>query len=90
MAHDRVRADPTKVEEMTSWPQPKNLKQLRGFLGITGYYSRFVAHYATIAAPLTELLTKDSFFWSELATTTFEELRHAMMEAPVLKTSRFF
>lgn len=56
-----VRADPSKIEAMTIWPQPKNVKQLRGFLGLTGYYSRFVAHYVTVAAPRTELLKKRQF-----------------------------
>ena len=55
----------------------------------TGYYRRFVAHYATIAAPLTELLKKDNFIWSELATAAFEKLKHAMMETSMLRLADF-
>ena len=55
----------------------------------TGYYRRFVAHYVTIAAPLTELLKKDNFIWSELATAAFEKLKHAMMETSMLRLSDF-
>lgn len=84
-----VRADPSKVEAMNNWPQPKNLKQLCGFLGLTGYYRRFVAGYATIAAPLTELLKKDSFVWGEKATIAFECLKQAMMKTPALQLPDF-
>lgn len=84
-----VRADPSKVEAMTEWPQPKNIKQLRGFLGLTGYYRRFVSHYATLAAPLTELLKKNNFVWSEKTIVAFERLKQAMLSTPVLRLPDF-
>lgn len=60
-----VCADPGKIQAMVDWPFPKNLKALRGFLELTGYYRKFIKGYETIATPLTAMLRKNSFCWSE-------------------------
>ena len=74
---------------MYAWPLPMNIKQLRGFLAITGYYRRFVKNYSITAAPLTELLKKDAFHWSDTASQSFEALETAMCEALVLRLPNF-
>lgn len=74
---------------MQTWPQPKNLKELGGFLKLAGYYWKFVASYAQKALPLTEQLKKDQFNWGEKATQAFEELKNAMTHVPVLTMPDF-
>ncbi|XP_073153182.1 uncharacterized protein [Henckelia pumila] len=81
----RVMADSKKIEAMIHWPIPKNIKQLRGFLGITGYYRHFIKPFSTIAAPtLTDLLKKESFQWTTEATYAFHQLKEAMTRPPSL------
>ncbi|KAI4357142.1 hypothetical protein L6164_001109 [Bauhinia variegata] len=74
---------------MLNWPELVNLKQLRGFLGLTGFYKKIVEKYASIAAPLTELLKKDSFIWTNAATQAFESLKQEMTIAPMLALPNF-
>ncbi|CAI7791992.1 unnamed protein product [Closterium sp. NIES-54] len=57
-----VHVDPRKIEAVKKWKVPENMKELQQFLGFTNYYNRFVPQYAKIAAPLTDLLKKDTPF----------------------------
>ena len=71
------------------WTIPKTIKKLRGFLGLTGYYRRFVKNYGRIERPLTTLLKKDSFHWNESSNVPFEKLKKAMCTTSVLSTLDF-
>jgi hypothetical protein len=53
-----ITTESSTIESLSTWPTPTNPKELRGFLGITGYYRKFIQHYAVIAQPLTALLEK--------------------------------
>ncbi|CAM8954476.1 unnamed protein product [Rhodiola kirilowii] len=84
-----VRVDPDKVHAVQAWPPPQNLQQLRGFLGLAGYYRRFVSQYASRASCLTNLLRKDAFLWDNKAAAAFDDIKLALTTTPVLALPDF-
>ena len=68
-----VATEPSKITAVTLWPTPANLKQLRGFLGLTRYYRKFIKNYGLISPPLTELLKKAvPFVWNSVSDAAFQ------------------
>jgi hypothetical protein len=89
ISEDGVSANPGKIKAMGDWPFPTTIKALRGFLGLTGYYRKFIHAYGSIAAPLTSMLKKNAFSWSPEAKDAFLKLKAAVSQAPVLALPDF-
>ena len=84
-----VQLVPDKVQVVQQWPPLHTAHNLRGFLGLTGFYRRFIKGYATMATPLSHLLTKDGFAWSPKAEAAFQALKNVVTNTPVLALPDF-
>lgn len=84
ISKESVAVDPSKITAILEWAIPKNLAALRGFLGLTGYYRRFVRNYALVAGPLTDLLKKNHFHWDATTQQAFDALKGAITSLLVL------
>ncbi|CAL1388171.1 unnamed protein product [Linum trigynum] len=80
-----IEVDPKKVEAVVKWEPPRSVPELRSFLGMAGYYRRFIEGFSIIASPLTKLLRKDHpYVWNSECQASFEELKTKLTTAPVL------
>lgn len=100
VSENGIETDPEKTEAIRTWPIPKTVKDVRAFLGFTGYYRRFIQNYARLARPLNDLLIghctnkkskksrsrekKTPFEWAETQQESFDTLREKLMNPPVL------
>ena len=74
-----------KAKAISNFPVPKNVKSLMTFLGMTGFYRKFIFRYSSLTAPLTDLLRKDTkFVWSEIHQSAFEQLKEKLLSPPIL------
>ena len=77
--------DPSKVQSVTEWLAPTSVGEIRSFLGLAGYYRRFIENFSKIAKPMTALLKKDTkFCWTDECEASFQELKKRLTTAPVL------
>ncbi|GJZ65324.1 ty3-gypsy retrotransposon protein, partial [Tanacetum coccineum] len=84
-----VSPEAEKIAAIQQWPQPSSFTTIRAFLGLTGYYRRFVPHYAQIAAPLTDILKMKDFKWKEAVDAAFKELKTNMQQLITLALPNF-
>jgi hypothetical protein len=85
ISQDGVSVDPEKVQEVMNWKPPTTVRQIRSFLGLAGYYQRFIPDFSRIAKTMTELLKKGvKYEWSQKCEDAFHTLRQHLTTAPVL------
>ena len=80
-----IAVDPSKVQSVTEWLAPTSVREIRSFLGLAGYYRRFIENFSKIAKPMTEPLKKDTRFkWTYECEASFQELKKRLTTTPVL------
>lgn len=85
-----ISTDPAKIQVIQNWPTPANIRDVRGFLGLAGYYRKFVKNFGILAKPLIELLCKDTnFLWTSQHEIAFKALKVALSSTPCLALPDF-
>lgn len=87
--YEGVTTDPRKVSATKDWPTPKNIRRLRGFLGLSCYYKQFVRHYGQINRPFTNLLKKEAYLWNEQTQAAFDQLKQLLSNPSILALPDF-
>jgi len=85
LSKDGIVVDPGKVQDVLDWKQPQNISEIRSFLGLAGYYRRFIENFLKIAKPMTELLKNGvKFEWTQACEEAFQTLKDRLTTTPVL------
>ena len=85
ISDEGVRVDPSKIQDSVNWKRPTNVTEIRSFLGLAGYYRRFVQYFSQIAGPLSRLTQKKvKFEWTYKVEKSFQELKKRLTIAPIL------
>lgn len=89
VSHQGVEPLASKVTAIQQWPIPRTTKAVRSFLGLAGFYRRFIQNYAIVVAPLVKATTKEPLHWTSETHEAFDTLKHALSIAPVLALPDF-
>ncbi|XP_027865809.1 uncharacterized protein LOC114140258 [Xiphophorus couchianus] len=91
VGHGQIKPQLEKVRAIQTIPRPQTKKQVRSFLGLVGWYRRFIPHFSTLAAPLTELTKRSTskIMWKEDCEHAFQSLKKLICQAPVLQSPNF-
>jgi hypothetical protein len=86
LSEEGVAVDPDKIRSIMEWPTPKDVSDIRSFMGLAGYYRRFIKDFSKIGCPITVLQKKGTkFLWTQQCEERFQTLKHLLTHAPVLK-----
>jgi hypothetical protein len=86
ISEEGIFVDPEKVEAIREWLAPRNVVEVRSFIGLVGYYRRFIAGFSKIAHPITSLQRKEKKFqWTEECEKSFQRLKQLLTSAPILR-----
>ena len=86
---DGVRVHEEKIRAIRDWPEPRNVTEFQGFIGICTYYRKFVKNFSQLAVPLIDLKNKGAFSWSDTSHQAFDRLKEVMSSCPVLSLPDF-
>ena len=90
ISEGKVSLDADKVKTINDWPNPRNIKQIQQFLGLAGYYRKFILHFAHIAQPLYNLTKKDVVWkWDSSCQEAFNNLKKLLTSEPILRMPDF-
>lgn len=85
VGNGQIKPDPERIKGIVDFPRPTTVRQIRRFLGMAGWYQRYINNYSSIAAPITDLLkASDKFKWTSEAQESFDALKHSLTTCPVL------
>ena len=86
---DGISVDPDKTKAVMDWPRPTTMTEIRSFLGLAGYYRRFIEGFAHLSSPMTKLTRKgEKFEWNDACERAFQELKRKLTTTPVLAIPR--
>jgi hypothetical protein len=86
LSKEGVAVDPDKIRAIMEWPTPKDVSDIRSFMGLAGYYRRFIKGFSKICCPITALHKKGKkFMWTQKCEERFQTLKHLLTHAPMLK-----
>ena len=79
-----IKVVDSKIQAITKWPQPRNLKELQSFHGLATFYKKIIRYFSSIASPLTDSMKKRDFIWGPAQQSRFDLLKYKLFSAPVL------
>ncbi|XP_047337816.1 uncharacterized mitochondrial protein AtMg00860-like [Impatiens glandulifera] len=84
VSREGLKVDPSKVLAVNQWPRPSSITEVRSFHGLASFYRRFIPHFSSVTAPITDCMKGVKFFWTDDAEAAFVEIKHRLTSAPIL------